>query len=616
MAIATGILIAASVAAAAVAVQFAINALVELPSTDTGSVDAGSLISRRRSDRELATVLVGERFLGGFALYDNSYGGERNEFFTWTTGISVRPCHEFLGLYLNGTLAELSGDPTEGEVEILNPEFRGKPDGEAAPARAWLRVFLGHDNSEIGAYLAGKFGDDFTSVDRGCQMCIVVLTIQNTNDDLGDGSDPEDQQGKSYIPFTSPPEQVWHFRGALICDPRIEGASYEDYSSYVYSNNALLLDAQIDYGFVDGAEGLERVVVGRGYDAGLLDIEHIKAAADHADKKGYKANGIIRSNNTADQDEVQKAMNGVRIEAPGFVKTIPASFHKFWRTIDFEGLADAYVEDYNEEGASTEVLNELHGTYVEPADKFTNRSLPIYTRPEWIASDNHIPRVGKVEYKMVTDGAQALLLLKQRALMSRAPAKVRLANLPLRFLATPVGGLVDLVNTEVPAVNGRRWLVTGMGRNEDELITLSLSEWMGEEALELDASDPALDDTVYSPTRDLHQPNGTEVLSESLISTIRAVNNVFGVSISPSMAIGGAQSNVITALVTSPSLTAFSYEWTWESGGANITINSPDEASTSFAHTGTGEASGVALCTVTGAGQQASIAALVSLSVP
>ena len=45
--------------------------------------------------------------------------------------------------------------------------------------------------------------------------------------------------------------------------------------------------------------------------------------------------------------------------------------------------------------------------------------------------------------------------------------------------------------------------------------------------------------------------------------------------------------------------TPFSYQWTWQSGGSGITINSPTSATTTFTNNGGGLATGVALLTVT-----------------
>jgi len=594
MAVISSLIIGAAVLAGAAVAAFVATALVPKPKSQTQSVDAGTTVQRRRSDREKAELLIGERIVGGVALYDNSYGGTQKEFFTWVTALSIRPCSGFVELYINGALANLSGDPTQGEVYVMNPEFRGK-NGEQ---RCWVRLFLGENNAELGPYLNGKFPNDFATTDTGGEMCIAVFTAQATNDDLGDADDPESKQGRSFVPLNSPPEMKWRLRGAKICDPRIAGASYDDYSTYAYSTNAILVDAQFDYGFWDGAPGHRALVAGNGYPLGLMDVEYVKAAATHAHQREYNVNGLIRSASSADQEEIHKCMNATRIEAPGFIKTVPASFRTLWGEIDFEGLGDAYVKEYNEDGLSTEVYNEIQGEYVEPLERFANKSLPIYSRPEWFLADNHIPRFDKIPFNMVTSGSQGLTLLKQEIYISRATAKAELADLPLRFLAVPIGDLIDLANTEIAAINGRRWVVDSVGRNEDGLVDLGIRAWAGDAVMALDGNDPLLDNTFTQVERDLSFADGVALVAVGL------VNNSDGSfvlsSSSPSVYGGSTVTTEVTVSVdTGPVGATYSYSWSWQSGGAGITITSPNSASTTFSRTDAENRDGVARCTVT-----------------
>lgn len=595
MAVVSALIIGAAVLAGAAVAAFVATALVPKPKSETQSVDAGTTVQRRRSDREKVELLIGERIVGGVALYDNSYGGSQKEFFTWVTALSVRPCSGFVDLYVNGTRATLSGDPTTGEVYLTNPEFRGKN----SEPRCWVRLFLGDDNSGLGPYLHGKFPNDFATTDTGGQMCVAVFTAQATNDDLGDEDDPESKQGKSFIPLNSPPEMKWRLRGAKICDPRIAGSSYSDYSTYVYRTNAVLVDAQFDYGFWDGAPGHEALVAGNGYPEGLMDIEYVKAAADHADLMGYGVNGIIRSSSPADQEEIQKCMNATRIEAPGYIKTVPASFRQLWGTVDLENLGDAYIKEYNEDGLSTEVFNEIQGTYVEPLERFANKTLPIYSRPEWLLQDNHIPRFDKIPFNMVTSGSQGLTLLKQEIYISRATAKTEVADLPLRFLAVPVGDLIDLENTEIAALNGRRWVVESVGRNEDGLVDVGLRAWAGSEIMSLNTNDPVLDETFTQVERDLNFSDGVSVIAPSLVTTS---TGAISLSVNPSnLYVNGSSStgNVTASVDSGPSGATYSFAWDWAYGGSGISISSPSSSTTNFTKIGSQSRSGSARCIVT-----------------
>jgi hypothetical protein len=50
----------------------------------------------------------------------------------------------------------LSGDPTQGEVFVTS-HFLGKP-GSTPRERVKVRIFLGDDNSGVGAFLNAKLG--------------------------------------------------------------------------------------------------------------------------------------------------------------------------------------------------------------------------------------------------------------------------------------------------------------------------------------------------------------------------------------------------------------------------------------------------------------------------
>ena len=466
----------------ATALNMVAKALTKKPKADTQALDFEQMVQRRLSNGQALEVLTGRRIVAGIGAYDDAYGN-KNEHGVSVSVLSAKPCTAFHQLYLDGEPVELSGDPTQSEVWVTS-HFLGRPapetitifgipmtigQGEPMP-RVRVRVFLGHDNSGLGSFLGTKSTGKFTANDNFGDYCVVVLDCKNTNDDL------DEENGENYIPFQGYPEFKVELSGVKVCDPRLPGSLYADESTYVYSDNAALIDAQYDYGWYSGAGPGRALIVGNGYPVELMDLDQIKSNADYCDAEGLTCAGVVRSGSTGDQEEIWKCYNADRVEHAAKVFSIPEGNRNFAEIIDVSEHPAAFISAYDKDGFSTEVYNEISTVYAEPEEYYGEKDLPIYSKPEWIAADDHIPRQMSLPLMFVTDKVQAGKLEKQEIYISRSPATCTISNLPFGFLRVPVGSVITLTGSNIDGANDKDWIVKGRGQTVRGDISLSLRE--------------------------------------------------------------------------------------------------------------------------------------------
>jgi hypothetical protein len=479
--------------AVAVAVSLIAKAIQKKPKSETQSADFEQVVKRRLSTGQPLEILVGRRIVGGVGFFDDAYS-TNNELAVSVSVLSAKPCTQFHTLFMDGEPVTLAGDPTTGE-RLVTSHFLGKND----VPRAKLRVFLGDDNSGLGSYLAGKFPGKFTANDNFGDYCVAILECENTNDDLGNENDPEDQRNKNFIPFQNFPDFKLELSGVKICDPRIAGSVYGDESTYVYSNNSRLVDAQYDFGWYSGVGAGRSLIVGNGYDVEVMDIEQIKSQATHCDNEGYTCSGLIRSGKNDDQDEIWKTYNADRIEHAASIFSVAESGREVSETIDMSEFLGAYVSFYDPNGFSTEVMNFIQTKYAEPDEYYSEKDLPVYSNADWIADDNHIPRGMSLPLLFVTDKVQAAKLQKQEIFISRAAATCTITDLPYGHIRIKVGSIVTLVNSDVEDVNDRQWVVKSRGQTERGDVTLNLREYAGQVAFDFDETTEFVSPEIQVP---------------------------------------------------------------------------------------------------------------------
>ncbi|PHR57940.1 MAG: hypothetical protein COA43_11225 [Robiginitomaculum sp.] len=458
-----------------IALHLASKALTKKPKSQTQALDFEQTVNRRLAIGQPLEVLVGKRLVAGIGAFDDGYG-YKNEYGVSVSILSAKPCTEFHRMFFDSEPVTLSGDPTVGEVSVTS-HFTGKNSAQ----RLKVRVFLGHDNAGqgLGAYLASKFPAKYDATDNHGDYCVVVVTARNTNDDF------DKENGENYIPFQGYPTYKLELSGAKVCDPA-NGGVYGDESTYAYSDNAGLIDGQIDFGWYSGIGEGRALIVGNGYPLEMMSIPQIISNAIYCDNEGFKCSGLIRSANTGDQEEVWKCYNADRVEHAAQIYSVPEGNREVYGTIDLKNHIGAYISNYDAHGLSTEVYNEIHTKYAEPEEYYSEKDLPIYSKPEWIASDNHVPRQMSLPLLFVTDKLQAGKLEKQEINISRHAAACTITGLPFGYMAVPVGSLIDIANADIEDVNQNGWVVKGRGQTIRGDITLTLRKYAGTHAFDFD----------------------------------------------------------------------------------------------------------------------------------
>ena len=479
MAVVSTLITLAINAAIAIGVSLIQKALTKKPKQNVQAIDAGQMVQRGLGYKEALSVVVGRRNSGGTGYYDDGHG-TKNEYGISVTVHSTLPMTSHVKLSLDTESATLSGNPTTSQVTVSNI-FLGKNNAR----RVQYRFFTGENNSGLGAYLSSITGGKFSAADNFGQCAVSVLSCRNTNDDL------DEDTGKNYIPFQGYPRAVIEGDGVKVCDPRIAGASYDDESTYVYSANAALIDAQYDYGFYDGATNSRYKVVGNGYPVELLDIEQIKANADYCDLRGYECHGRLRSGKNDDQEEIRKCYNATRYEVAGTVYTLPEGNRPRYGDLQLSECPSARVIFYDKDGDATDVYNQMQTFYVEPQEFYGDKELPLFTSAEYLAADGGKPVETTLPLNFVTSMDQAARLEKEEMAVLRATAKASIADLPLWCDEIPLGHIITPRDSEIAEINDRDWVVEGKEENERGDIKLLLRIHFG------------VDATINPPTPDV-----------------------------------------------------------------------------------------------------------------
>lgn len=513
----------ANAAVTAIGLSLAQKALRKKKKTDVNSIDAGQQVSRTLAYKTPLSVVVGRRGSGGAGYYDDAHG-TNNEYGISVTVHSSRPVHAHKELRLDTELAALSGDPTTGEVSVTNI-FLGKSDAR----RVKYRFFKGNNNSALGAYLASITGGQYSASDNFGECAVSVLSCRNTNDDI------DAENNKNLIPFQTYPKAIPDFEAVFVCDPRISGSDYDNPNTYVYSANAALIEAQYDYGWYDGSVGHVFKIVGNGYPVELLDIDQIKSNADYCDVRGYECNGTLRSGKTDDQEEIRKCYNATRYEVAGKVYSLPEGNRPVYGDLDLSLHIAAKVTRYDKDGEATNVYNQMQTHYIEPAEQYGDKELPLYTNAQNLADDGGIPRETSLPLNFVTKTSQASRLQKEEMAIMRATETCQITDLPLWRGEIVLGSILTLKNTSIVEINDRQWVVEGKHENARD-VSLSLRIYVGD-ATFVNPSTPVV--PIYTPPArawpwwepEDHIPaNAIAVVNGALNVTNSALANVEGLA--------------------------------------------------------------------------------------
>lgn len=610
---------------------------------DAASLDFSQTISMTLDYDVPKEVLVGRRATGGMGAYIDAHG-TKNESLVRVQVVSAKPCSAFHEAIYDGSPVTISGDPTTG-LRNVTSHFLGRNN----VPRVQVRVYLGHNNAGLGSFLSGLTAGAFSATDNFTDCCVIVQVFRNTNDDF------DDDNGENYIPFQGVPRGVFELDGVKVCDPRIAGSSYEDESTYVFSDNPALIDAQYDFGWYSGVGENRRVIVGYEYAASQIPTAEVIANANYCDTKGYVCAGRVRSQNQNDKIEILKTFNAVRVRTGAQVYALPEGRRPPVVTIDFNDHPSARIVSANRQGYSPEVYNGIRTYYAEPAEQYGKKDLPIRAEQTLIDEDNGLIRETKLELNFCTNGDAAIDLEEEELMGSRAAGTVTAADLPPKFgsnTVLPEGSRVRFLNTPVKWLNGLTFYAISKARGADLDVTLACREYAGDptyagvpepvrpvipitippirpwiprinpgvpdnvlsdigrvdaDVLGIIAGTRSINDVVITGRGSLIAEN--EAQNENINVALSAASSAGGGSLtttkSPNSAFGSGQNTITTNSITvtaSGGIGPYTYAWTKVSGDT-FTIGSPSSASTNFsAQPGPyNEMSAVYKCTVTDA---------------
>lgn len=482
--------VAAVVAVVTTAVSFFIKA-PKLPKIEQPELSGSQTIQRQLESNLPRRVLVGTRIMGGAGVYDNSR--TNNEYGDRLTVFTSVPVTGFGGLYLNGNLVTLSGDPTAGWTAVTS-DFLGKEGASikgpvsgisGPPPRVFFRLWKGDDNDSLGVALNSAYPTEFETTDKFTGCCVGWLVCVNTDDDNGNEDDPEDLQGKSFIPFGGRfPEARVKLDNYALCDPR-NGDDYNDPSTWTVDvngfSNSGLVDGMFQNGWYGGPNN-DRLIAGMGYSGDLADIKDITqiiANANYCDTKGFECHGVISSGSAQDGQRIRDTFNGMLVEGTAKVRTIPEGNRPHYGTVDFAQIASAAkVTRLNEDGYSTEIRNSTRTIYAEAQENYMDKAIPALTKAEWVADDGGVTKTLDINLPYVVTALQAAKIEKADLFTTRLTATASVENLPMEpFEDYFPGGTITIANSDVPRINGRTFQIEGYRETAQGYISWTLREY-------------------------------------------------------------------------------------------------------------------------------------------
>ena len=364
-------------AAVASAISFGLGAiaraLTPTPSVDTDAIDASQTINLSLGINEPRQILVGERIVGGQLLFRDSYGPNRSTLVS-VIAFSAYECTSFERLFVQGEEVTLSGDPTQGIVNVTS-HFLGLNDIPRIRFRLWLGQANG--NPGLGQALNTRFPGRFSNDSNGDGMCIGFFEMVNTNDDI------DEEEGENFIPFRGVPAVRCQLKGSPVCDLRDPDQNFEDPSTWKYSNNAGVIEGQYQNGWFFN----NQYILGADLPDFVRSPEHIKANADYCEQEGFTCDGILVSGQVSDWETIRNTFNGVLVESLISLYTVPQALRSSGGTLDLSLFPRAEVVDFNREGFSTEVHNTTNTIFISPEENFTEKPLPERTNPEFLEAD-------------------------------------------------------------------------------------------------------------------------------------------------------------------------------------------------------------------------------------
>ena len=294
------------------------------------------------------------------------------------------------------------------------------------------------------------------------------------------------------------PRFVWVVKGAKLYDPRkdstVAGGSgahrWGTPSTYEWSDNAYLCR----YNWVRGIYNGTQLMVGRGLTATEAPPERAIARANVCDEdvdllaggseKRYRANGLVKSNDTAiDVEEwFAAAMGGDLVDRDGVVDIDPGEAKSTVWTVTDGDLCLGEGVTYNRFLNENQRVNTVVARFVDPAQRYEDVSAPMRRDAADVTADGR-PYEIPLDLPFVQSGTQAQRVAEIRRRQARLERSFQI-TLPPRYVGMESGDWVsltsdrylggDTIEAVVTAVNIRADFKVDVGLRE---IAASVYDW-------------------------------------------------------------------------------------------------------------------------------------------
>ena len=341
-----------------------------------------------------------------------------------------------------------------------------------------LRVYLqlGTQTQTVPSYITTEWASFWptTKVMKGCAHVFVEYADTKDRDIWPSGR----------------PRFTWVVKGAKLYDPRkdstVSGGSgshrWGTPSTYEWSANAYLCR----YNWVRGIYNGTHLMVGRGLSAIEAPPERAISRANICDEdvdlkaggseKRYRANGLVKSNDTAiDVEEwFAAAMAGDLVDRDGVVDIDPGEAKTPVWTITDGDMLDGEPRVYNRFLNENQRVNTVVARYVEPSQRYEDITAPMRRDSADVTADGR-PYELQLDLQFVHSGTQAQRIAEIRRRQGRLERSFQ-TTLGPRFLGIESGDWVTLTSDRWLGGDSVDCVVTAVQIGADFKVSVGLRE--------------------------------------------------------------------------------------------------------------------------------------------
>lgn len=341
-----------------------------------------------------------------------------------------------------------------------------------------LRVYLqlGTQTQTVPSYITTNWSSFWpsTKVMKGCAHVFVEYADTKDRDIWPSGR----------------PRFTWVVKGAKLYDPRkdstVSGGSgshrWGTPSTYEWSANAYLCR----YNWVRGIYNGTHLMVGRGLSAIEAPPERAISRANVCDEdvdlkaggseKRYRANGLVKSNDTAiDVEEwFAAAMAGDLVDRDGVVDIDPGEAKTPVWTITDGDMLDGEPRVYNRFLNENQRVNTVVARYVEPSQRYEDITAPMRRDSADVTADGR-PYETSLDLQFVHSGTQAQRIAEIRRRQGRLERSFQ-TTLGPRFLGMESGDWVTLTSDRWLGGDSITCVTTAVQIGADFKVSVGLRE--------------------------------------------------------------------------------------------------------------------------------------------